>query len=108
MHLDDTNDDNGCIRILRGSHKNGGLTQVEQNQDGTPCEPYLPNDAWNLEDTVPVPARRGDMLIFHYDAVHVSRINQTDRVRRIVRIGYRHPANQQFAGQSKDRPRLMV
>ena len=75
---------------------------------GTPCEPYLPNDAWNLEDTVPVPARRGDMVIFHYDAVHGSRINQTDRVRRIVRIGYRHPANQQFAGQSKDRPKLMV
>ena len=34
VHLDDTNDDNGCIRILRGSHKNGGLAHVAQNLDG--------------------------------------------------------------------------
>ncbi|MBS05363.1 MAG: phytanoyl-CoA dioxygenase [Gammaproteobacteria bacterium] len=108
VHLDDTNDTNGCIRILDGSHRNGSLAHVESNPDGSACTPHLPTDAWRLDDTVPVPASRGDVVIFHYHAVHGSRINQTDRVRRMVRIGYRDPENVQFAGQSKGRPGLMV
>lgn len=108
VHLDDTTDENGCIRILQGSHKHGSLTHVEHNPDGTPCTPHLPTDDWSLEDTVPVPASRGDVVIFHYHSVHGSRINQTNRVRRMVRMGYRDPENVQFEGQSKGRPGLMV
>ena len=108
VHLDDTDDENGCIRFLEGSHKGGSLPHVEQNPDGTPCEPHLPTDTWRLEDTVPVPARRGDVVVFNYHTVHGSRINRTDTVRRVVRVGYRDPGNHQFAGQSKGRPGLMV
>ena len=108
VHLDDTNDTNGCIRILDGSHRNGSLAHVESNPDGSACTPHLPTDAWRLDDTVPVPASRGDVVIFHYHAVHGSRINQTDRGRRMGRIGDRDPENVQFAGQSKGRPGLMV
>lgn len=40
--------------------------------------------------------------------IHGSRINRTDAVRRIVRVGYRDPENAQTAGQSHGRPGLMV
>ena len=108
VHLDDTDDDNGCIRFLAGSHKGGALDHVANHPDGSPCTPHLPTDAWNLEDTVPVPAKRGDVVLFSIHMVHGSRINRTSEIRRIVRIGYRDPENRQTAGQSLGRPGLMV
>ncbi len=108
VHLDDTNDHNGCIRFLDGSHKQGALKHVTENPDGTGCTPHLPTDEWDLEHTVPVPARRGDVVVFCIHTIHGSRINQSDRIRRMVRVGYRNPSNAQTAGQSMGRPGLMV
>jgi hypothetical protein len=108
VHLDDTSDANGCIRFLDGSHRLGALEHVRKNPDGTACTPHLPTDRWNLEDTVPVPANRGDVVVFCIHTIHGSRINTSSRMRRMVRVGYRNPENVQTGGQSKGRPGLMV
>ncbi len=107
VHLDDTNHENGEIRFLDGSHKLGPLEHVTETEDG-PCTPHLPPDQYRLEDTVPVPAKAGDLVVFNIYTVHGSYINRTDKNRRMVRIGYRHPENQQLAGQSVGRPGLIV
>ncbi|NUQ00992.1 MAG: phytanoyl-CoA dioxygenase family protein [Armatimonadetes bacterium] len=107
VHLDDTCHANGEIRFLAGSHRLGHLEHVTQTEEG-PCSPHLPTDAYRLEDTVPVPARRGDVVLFNIYTVHGSYLNATDRVRRMVRVGYRDPSNQQIGGQSLGRPGLMV
>lgn len=108
VHLDDTRDENGCIRFLAGSHKQGALEHIRKNPDGTGCTPHLPTDQYDLEDTVPVPAKRGDVVVFCIHTIHGSRINTTNKMRRMVRIGYRDPDNAQTGGQSKGRPGLMV
>lgn len=108
IHLDATSDDNGCIRFLDGSHQGGARDHVVSNPDGSPCTPHLPTADWDLEATVPVPAAPGDVVAFSIHMVHGSRINRTDEVRRIVRVGYRDPANEQTGGQSLGRPGLMV
>ena len=108
VHLDDTDDQNGCIRFLDGSHKQGALEHVTQNPDGTTCTPHLPTDDWDLEDTVPVPAKRGDVVVFSIHTIHGSKINQSNQIRRMVRVGYRDPENEQTGGQSQGRPGLMV
>ncbi len=108
VHLDDTNDRNGCIRFLDGSHKQGALEHVRQNPDGSKCTPHLPTDRYSLDDTVPVPAERGDVVVFCIHTIHGSRINQSDKMRRMVRVGYRDPENVQTGGQSLGRPGLMV
>ncbi len=108
VHLDDTNDENGCIRFLDGSHKAGALEHITRTADGELCTPYLPTDRYRLEDTVPVPAKRGDVVCFNIHTVHGSHINRTRRIRRLVRVGYRAPDNVQYEGQSKGRPSLMV
>ena len=92
---------------MAGSHKSGYLSHVTQTEEG-PCTPHLPTDEYKLEDTEPVPAKRGDVVFFNIMTVHGSYINQTDRNRRMVRIGYRDPDNIQFAGQSVDRPGWML
>ncbi len=108
VHLDDTFHENGEIRFLAGSHKKGFLPHVLKSPDGTPCTPHLPTDKWKLEDTVPVPAKRGDVVFFSINTVHGSHINQTKKMRRMVRVGYRDPHNDQVAGQSLGRPGLIV
>ena len=107
VHLDDTSHANGEIRFLPGSHRLGHLTHITETAEG-PCSPHLPTDEYRLEDTVAVPARRGDVVCFNIYTIHGSYVNTTDRVRRMVRVGYRDPDNVQIGGQSQGRPGLMV
>ncbi len=88
VHLDDTCHDNGEIRFLDGSHKLGSLQHVITNPDGTPCTPHLPTHQWNLADTVAVPAKRGDVVVFNINTIHGSHVNRTDKTRRLVRVGF--------------------
>lgn len=109
VHLDDTCHANGEIRFLAGSHKQGGLQHITTDPTtGAACSPHLPTDQYRLEDTVPVPAKRGDVVVFSIFTIHGSHINTTDRSRRLVRVGYRHPENPQVEGQSKKRPGWIV
>lgn len=107
VHLDDTFHENGEIRFLDGSHKLGRLEHITKTEAG-PCTPHLPTDKYRLEDTVPAPAKAGDIVCFNIYTVHGSYINTTDRNRRLVRVGYRDPDNRQIGGQSYGRPGLLV
>jgi hypothetical protein len=108
VHLDDTCHENGEIRFLDGSHKLGILEHVTKDEEGRDCTPHLPTDKYFLKDTVPVPAKAGDVVIFNILTIHGSYINTTNRNRRLVRIGYKHPENVQTEGQSKNRPTWIV
>jgi len=92
VHLDDTNDENGSLRFVPGSHKHGHIPHVT-SVDGVPCSPHLPTDEWSMDLTVPCHAKAGDVVIFSIYTVHGSYINKTNRWRRLVRIGYRDPLN---------------
>jgi phytanoyl-CoA hydroxylase len=107
VHLDDTRHENGEIRFLAGSHKMGPLPHIIQAENG-PCTPHLPFEVFKLEETVPVPALRGDVVVFNLFCIHGSYINSTKQPRRLVRVGYRDPQNTQIKGQSFGRPGLMV
>ena len=76
--------------------------------DGKPCTPHLPTAEWPLENTVPVSAKRGDVVLFSIYTIHGSYMNTTRQPRRLVRVGYRDPQNIQIEGQSCGRPGLMV
>ncbi|NUM53594.1 MAG: phytanoyl-CoA dioxygenase family protein [Candidatus Hydrogenedentes bacterium] len=108
VHLDDTCHANGEIRFLRGSHKPGALPHITVTPEGEPCTPHLNTRAYRLVDTEPVPAKRGDVVCFNIFTVHGSYINTTNKVRRLVRGGYRDPLNRQLSGQSIGRPNIMV
>ena len=112
VHLDDTCHANGEIRFLKGSHKLGPLDHatsfVGASGEREACTPQLSQAEYRLEDTEAVPARAGDLVLFSIMTVHGSHINSTDEMRRMVRVGYRHPGNRQLAGQSAGRPGLMV
>jgi hypothetical protein len=108
VHLDDTRHENGEIRFLAGSHKEGALEHVVKDEEGKGCTPHLSTDKYRLEDTVAVPAKAGDVVVFNIFTIHGSHVNVTDKMRRLVRVGYKHPDNVQTEGQSKGRPSWMV
>jgi ectoine hydroxylase-related dioxygenase (phytanoyl-CoA dioxygenase family) len=104
LHLDDADEETGCIHFLPGSHKLGRLEHII----GPETAPHLPTDKFRFKDTVGVPAKAGDVVLFYLWTVHGSAVNKSNRWRRIVRIGYRHPANRQLGGQAMGRPGIMV
>jgi ectoine hydroxylase-related dioxygenase (phytanoyl-CoA dioxygenase family) len=83
VHLDDTDEENGCLHVIPGSHKLGPLAAEGASHtvdyplgSGTPCE-----------------ARAGDVLFFNYLTIHGSGVNRSARTRRNVLFQYRDPAD---------------
>jgi len=93
VHIDDAPEDAGCIRFIPGIHLDGPL--VHLRGDGAP---HLPVDRYRLADTVAVPARAGDIVFSCLWTIHGSDLNRTNAWRRVVRFGYRDPANPQIDG----------
>jgi phytanoyl-CoA hydroxylase len=81
VHLDDTTLENGCLRVIPGSHERGPLeVQGESNTLAVP-----------LEEGTPLPAGAGDVLFFNYLTIHGSGPNLSDRTRRNVLFQLRDP-----------------
>lgn len=104
VHLDDADETSGCIKFLRGSHKLGPLQHIL----GPETAPHLPTDQYRLEDAVSLQAKAGDVVVFNIWTIHGSNVNHSGRWRRLVRMGYRDPANAQVAGQAMGRPGIIV
>ena len=104
VHLDDADELSGCIKFLKGSYRLGPLQHIT----GPGTAPHLPTDQYRLEDAVFVPAKAGDVVLFHLWTIHGSAVNHSGRWRRLVRLGFRDPRNQQVAGQALGRPGITV
>ena len=83
VHLDDTDEENGCLYVVPGSHRLGPLeTHGESKTVDYP-----------LESGVACPAAAGDVLFFNYLTIHGSGVNRSPRTRRNVLFQYRDPAD---------------
>jgi ectoine hydroxylase-related dioxygenase (phytanoyl-CoA dioxygenase family) len=89
--LDDADRDNGCFRLVPGSHRKGFLPGFA---DGTRLGPLFTDPAhfdaerqWLAE----VPA--GSLIVFDAHIVHGSEPNRSDRARRALVVTYQ-PADQ--------------
>jgi ectoine hydroxylase-related dioxygenase (phytanoyl-CoA dioxygenase family) len=83
VHLDDTDEENGCLHVIPGSHTLGPL---EARGESKTVE-------YPLESGTACPAAAGDVLFFNYLTIHGSGVNRSDRTRRNVLFQYRDPAD---------------
>lgn len=74
--LDDTTRDNGCLQVLRGSHKLGRLDHVRENGQ-TNVERETMDAALKRFERVYVEMGAGDALVFHGNLLHRSDANRT-------------------------------
>jgi phytanoyl-CoA hydroxylase len=83
IHLDDTDEENGCLHVVPGSHRFGPLEARGESKTVD----------YPLESGAPCPAAAGDVLFFNYLTIHGSGANRSARTRRNVLFQYRDPAD---------------
>ena len=85
LMLDDANEQNGCLRVVPGSHKQ--RYSHFQNEEYTGTIGAEHNDQFNQE-AVPIVASRGDVCFMHTWTVHGSESNCSDVPRRLLICDY--------------------
>ena len=80
--LDDADEENGCLELIRGSHGRGYLSP----RDGDFHD--LPETAFAREDRVKAPLKAGDAAIFGAFTIHGSGANRSTRPRRQLYLSY--------------------
>ncbi|MGG1515621.1 phytanoyl-CoA dioxygenase family protein [Paenibacillus oryzisoli] len=86
VHLDDADEENGCLHVIPGSHKEGALPHVGKH--------YLDHRTYPISLGTPCVAKAGDVLFFNYLTIHGSNVNRSARPRRNVLFQYRDPQDE--------------
>lgn len=76
LHLDDSRDDNGPLRVLPGTHREGVLSDQQVETIAASMEP------------VTCVAGRGGMMVMRPLIIHASSKSQSDLPRRVIHIEY--------------------
>lgn len=98
--LDDSDEENGCLQYVPGSHRWNLLPITGLAGDMHAIRQVLDDAQWDaLQHPTPIVLRRGEAAFHHPLMVHGSRENRTDRQRRatvinVVRDGVRSESNQ--------------
>ncbi|RAP76571.1 phytanoyl-CoA dioxygenase family protein [Paenibacillus montanisoli] len=92
--LDPSTKENGCLRVLRGSHKLGRLTHVHANGQ-TMVEPERMEMLESRLETVYCEMQPGSVLFFDCNTLHTSAANQSNRHRRSFIVCYNALSNTQ-------------
>ena len=76
LHLDDANENNGCLKVILKSHELGILTQEQLTEVINTHEPYL------------CKAKEGDLVIMKPHILHSSSKSLNPGHRRVVHVEY--------------------
>ena len=76
--LQDVRSDSGCLQVVPGSHQGGVVRHCVRDSGPGTRGLHIPERLFEVERAVPVPMRRGDVLIFHRFLIHSSMENHSD------------------------------
>ncbi len=86
---------NGCLQVLKGSHKTGRLEHsFAGEQQGADMD--FVNEAISRFERVPVVLAPGDLLFFHPNTLHMSEANTSDKPRWSMISAYNLKFNKPF------------
>lgn len=77
--LMDTDAENGCLTVVPGSHRGELLTHCPGYKDRPGLQ--IPENLFNIGDSMPVPVKKGGALLLTKKTVHASLPNVSDRIR---------------------------
>jgi len=99
LALDDATVENGCLRLVRGSHRRGMLPGLEG--EGTLGPLFTDPAAFDERDQVPAEMPAGSMLFFSPHVVHGSEPNRSSRLRRAFLFTYQPGGHRMFKVDAK-------
>jgi hypothetical protein len=102
--LDPATRENGCLQVLRGSHRLGRLNHTRVGKQ-TGADPDRIGAIETLFERVHCVMEPGDALFFHCNTLHSSAPNESDHDRRSFIMCYNALANPQFAEKKTSEPR---
>jgi ectoine hydroxylase-related dioxygenase (phytanoyl-CoA dioxygenase family) len=94
LALDDADEGNGCLRVVRGSHRHGLLPG--RPGDGVLGPLFTDPAAFDAGQQVAAAMPAGSLLFFSPHTVHGSEPNRSDRARRACVITYQPPGFDMF------------
>lgn len=97
--LDDADRENGCFRLIPGSHRKGFLPG---RSDGTRLGPLFTDPAhFDAEQQWLAEVPAGSLVFFDSHIVHGSEPNRSDRARRAMVVTYQPPGHAMFKVEGK-------
>ena len=90
--VDRCDEDNGCMKLVKGSHRFGRLDHVAVGVSRG-ADPKRVAEAQRLFETVSCAMAPGDALFFHANTLHASGPNPSERPRSLLHFSYNAVAN---------------
>ena len=81
LHLTESSEEMGCLRVVPGSHKLGKV----KDSHGHVSKSKIHKDN-SLESAVPLIAKSGDVVFFHCCTLHGSMINKSSKPRKTILV----------------------
>lgn len=102
IHVSEATDGMGCFRVYPGTHKLGRVAATSGQIPNELLEKYP------LEGAVPLEAKPGDVVFFHYFLLHGSMPNRSNRVRKTVLVQMHAGDDQVEPGNAHPNERLVL
>ncbi len=96
LYIDDSTIENGCIRVVPGSHKLGLLNHYAQ--DGRFSEVVQGDVSAFDAQEVAAPVKAGGALFWHALTLHSSHANRSEKPRRALVVEYKNPEARLMGG----------
>ncbi|XP_034649362.1 phytanoyl-CoA dioxygenase domain-containing protein 1 isoform X1 [Trachemys scripta elegans] len=83
--LENTTQENGCLWFIPGSHTNGITRRMVRAPPGTiPCTQFIGSERTHQDSQfIPVPIRKGGLILIHGEVVHKSELNSSEWSRHV-------------------------
>jgi len=93
--VDDADIENGCLHVLKSSHKLGRIDHGSSGQQAG-ANPAMIAQARSRLETIACELKAGDVLCTHSNLIHWSKANESDRWRRAMIVAYNGINNPPF------------
>ncbi len=93
--LDPSDAENGCLKLLRGSHKMGRIDHPNVGEANA-ADPAVLEAALARLETVECDLAPGDGVFFHANTLHASGPNPSERPRTLLHVSYNAADNVPF------------
>jgi phytanoyl-CoA hydroxylase len=100
VYIDDSTTENGCVRVVPGSHKLGLLNHFK---DGAFSGVIQGDTSGFDEQEAVLEVRAGGMALWHSFTLHSSHANRSERPRRAIIFAYKNPEAHLLSGSFNSR-----
>jgi phytanoyl-CoA hydroxylase len=98
LHIDEATEENGCLRIIPGSHKQGPRIHVFAKDGAFSSQLEDKRDVEDESKWLNVPCPAGGVEMHHCNMLHSSTANRGDKPRSVLIFQYRAADNVALAG----------